>query len=40
LCAGPYVIKSRYGNIDYRLMCRKSFEKYLTEEYVNEWWSI
>ena len=21
-------------------MCRKSFEKYLTEKIVNEWWSI
>lgn len=40
LCAGPYFCRSGSGNVPYRLLCRKSFEKYLTEQYAQEWFEI
>lgn len=40
LCAGPYFKRETKGVVPYGLYCRKSFEKYLTEEFAQEWFSI
>ena len=40
LCAGPFFIRTCSGKVDYRVMCRKSFEKYLTESYAHEFFAI
>ena len=40
ICAGPFFARHANGVVPYRILCRKSFEKYLTEEYAKEWFEI
>lgn len=40
LCAGPFYQIEKDGITKQRLLCRKSYEKYLTKEYADEWFDI